>query len=341
MDEPILRLESVSKTYVRKKDGMKQEIKAANGVSLVLPKHHIVALVGESGSGKSTLAKLITGVEKHDSGDVVFEGRSLSDWRRGKLKDYRRQVQMVFQDPFAALNPLNTIEYTLSRPLKNYRGTSGRQMREHVEGVLETVHLTPVRDFIGKYPFELSGGQLQRVVIARALSSNPKLIVADEPVSMLDVSIRADILQLMLDLRDKEGVSFVYITHDLVSARMLADEIVVLYRGTVVEHGDAAQVVKNPLHPYTQLLLRSIPNPWKRGEDDMVTTTEVTNAPVASKGCVFRHRCPFAMKKCEDVAPALGDVGGGRQVACYLHMDEEIASVDKIGPSSSQERHNE
>lgn len=248
---------------------------------------------------------------------------------------------MVFQDPFAALNPLNTIEYTLSRPLKNYRGTSGRQMREHVEGVLETVHLTPVRDFIGKYPFELSGGQLQRVVIARALSSNPKLIVADEPVSMLDVSIRADILQLMLDLRDKEGVSFVYITHDLVSARMLADEIVVLYRGTVVEHGDAAQVVKNPLHPYTQLLLRSIPNPWKRGEDDMVTTTEVTNAPVASKGCVFRHRCPFAMKKCEDVAPALGDVGGGRQVACYLHMDEEIASVDKIGPSSSQERHNE
>lgn len=328
MDEVILKLESVNKTYIRKKDGKKQEIKAANNVSFSLQKNHVVALVGESGSGKSTLAKLITGVEKSDNGEIIFAGKSLKQWARGGLWNYRSQVQMVFQDPFAALNPLNTVEYTVKRPLVNYRKLSGKKLDEMVRNLLETVHLTPVKEFLAKYPFELSGGQLQRVVIARAIASNPKLIVADEPVSMLDVSIRADILQLMADLRNEEAVSFLYITHDLISARMLADEIIVLYRGTVVEHGDANEVVRNPHHPYTQLLLRSIPNPWAKSEQK----TEIPPVPMANgaqhAGCVFRSRCPFAMKRCETHVPSLEKVGKNREVACFLHVEQVVEPSD-------------
>ncbi len=252
MNEIILDLQNVSKTYVRKKDGKRQEVKAAYNVSFQLQRHHVVALVGESGSGKSTLAKLITGVETADSGEILLDGQSLKTWTRKGLRQYRRHVQMVFQDPFAALNPLNTIEHTVKRPLVNYEKVSGNDLQARAKALLETVQLTPVQEFLKKYPFELSGGQLQRVVIARAIASNPELIVADEPVSMLDVSIRADVLRLMANLRAQQGVSFLYITHDLVSARMLADEIVVLYRGRVVEQGPANEVVRDPVHPNTR-----------------------------------------------------------------------------------------
>lgn len=321
MAEVILELDNVSKTYVRKKDGKRQEVKAASNVSFRMHKQHVVALVGESGSGKSTLAKLITGVERANGGDIVFDGKSLKAWSRGGLRDYRRNVQMVFQDPFAALNPLNTVEYTVKRPLANYRKLSGQNLIDMTADLLETVHLTPVDEFMAKYPFELSGGQLQRVVIARAIASSPKLIVADEPVSMLDVSIRADILQLMSDLRDKQGVSFLYITHDLISARMLADEIIVLYRGTVVEQGNANEVVRHPIHPYTQLLLRSIPNPWAGAKQMEGPKDRPVSGSASDAGCVFRSRCPYAMKRCEMEAPTLQDAGGDRVVACFLHGD--------------------
>jgi peptide/nickel transport system ATP-binding protein len=323
MNEVILQLDSVNKTYIRKKDGKKQEIRAARGVSFVLRKNHIVALVGESGSGKSTLAKLITGIEKPDGGYIRFDGKSLRDWSRGGLRNYRKHVQMVFQDPFAALNPLNTVEYTVRRPLVNYRKLSGKNLSAKVEEILETVHLTPVRDFLEKYPFELSGGQLQRVVIARAIASNPKLIVADEPVSMLDVSIRADILHLMSDLRSKQGVSFLYITHDLISARMLADEIIVLYQGTVVEHGIATEVVRNPMHPYTQLLLRSIPNPWAAGQSACIDPVRPTSSASPESRCVFLNRCPHAMRQCENASPVLHDVDKHRSVACFLYSESK------------------
>lgn len=325
--EVILQLDKVSKTYVRKKDGQRQEVRAANQVSLTVKKQHVVALVGESGSGKSTLAKLITGVERADSGDILFSGKSLKSWSRGGLKAYRSHVQMVFQDPFAALNPLSTIDYVVKRPLSNYRQLRGAELQRAAEQLLDTVHLTPVAEFIKKYPFELSGGQLQRVVIARAIASKPELIVADEPVSMLDVSIRADILRLMASLREQQGVSFLYITHDLVSARMLADEIVVLYRGNVVEQGKADEVVKHPIHPYTQLLLRSIPNPWAmnsepvHGEEEVRVRGSGMDAQNPHAGCVFAHRCPHVMPKCLEAAPQLVEAGDDRQVACYLHSD--------------------
>lgn len=318
MSDVILDVQGVRKTYIRKKDGKRQEVKAANDVSFQVRKQHVVALVGESGSGKSTLAKLITGVERPDQGDILFDGKSSKQWLRGGGRDYRKHVQMVFQDPFAALNPLSQVRYTVERPLVNYRKLSGKQLNQAVRNMLETVHLTPVDEFVNKYPFELSGGQLQRVVFARAIATKPKLIVADEPVSMLDVSIRADILKLMSDLRDQEGVSFLYITHDLISARMLADEIVVLYRGTVVEQGRASEVVREPMHPYTQLLLKSIPNPWAPEASELsVEERPLAKAP-SSSGCVFRDRCPHAMKVCEDAPPALL-AEGERKVACFLH----------------------
>ncbi|WP_067623377.1 ABC transporter ATP-binding protein [Alicyclobacillus acidiphilus] len=326
MNDVILDLNGVCKTYTRKRDGKRQEIKATNGVSFQVRKQHVVALVGESGSGKSTLAKLITGIERPDRGDIVFDGKSTNAWLRGGSRTYRKYVQMVFQDPFAALNPLSVVQYAVERPLVNYRNLSGRELKQAVLRVLETVHLTPVDEFVKKYPFELSGGQLQRVVFARAIASKPKLIVADEPVSMLDVSIRAEILKLMADLRDKEGVAFLYITHDLISARMLADEIVVLYRGTVVEKGNANDVVRKPMHPYTQLLLKSIPNPWAPEDVHLSASERPKSGSASTGGCVFQTRCPHAMKKCSEGAPTLSDMGDERWVACFLH--DGASSVD-------------
>ena len=317
MAEAILKLADVQKTYTRKANGQVQKVRAVRRVTFDVPRQHIVALVGESGSGKSTIAKLITGVERADGGSIVFNQKPFIEWRRS-MREYRRHVQMVFQDPYAALNPLNTVRYTISRPLVNYRALKGHLLDQEIEKILETVHLSPVKEFVDKLPFELSGGQLQRVVTARALASNPQLIVADEPVSMLDVSIRAEILHLLDELRTKQGVSLLYITHDLISARMLADEIVVLYRGTVVEEGKAQEVAQNPMHPYTQLLLQSIPNPWAPGVEPSVDLSRLDRTS-DDGGCVFRARCPHAMKVCETAVPTLKSGAAGQKVACFLH----------------------
>ncbi len=325
MAEAILKLADVQKTYTRKANGQVQKVRAVRHVTFDVPRQHIVALVGESGSGKSTIAKLITGVERADAGAIVFNQKPFGEWRRN-MREYRRHVQMVFQDPYAALNPLNTVRYTISRPLANYRALKGSASDREIERILETVHLTPVKEFVDKLPFELSGGQLQRVVTARALASNPQLIVADEPVSMLDVSIRAEILHLLDELRTKQGVSLLYITHDLISARMLADEIVVLYRGTVVEEGNAQEVARNPMHPYTQLLLQSIPNPWAPALEPNVDLSRLDRTS-DDGGCVFRARCPHAMKVCETAVPTLKSGAAGQKVACFLHHAPETQEV--------------
>lgn len=325
MDDAILTLEGVNKTYSSKKNGQVEKVRAVRQVSFTVKRRHIVALVGESGSGKSTIAKLITGVERAEEGQIQFSGKPYRTWRR-QMKEYRRRVQMVFQDPYAALNPLNTVRYTLSRPLVNYKHLKGSALTREIERILETVHLTPVKEFIDKLPFELSGGQLQRVVTARALASSPELMVADEPVSMLDVSIRAEILRLIQELRDKEGVSFLYITHDLISARMLADDIVVLFRGTVVEKGRAHEVARNPQHPYTELLLQSIPNPWAR---ELEPTLDISRLDHTSDdaGCVFRARCPYAMSVCETSVPTLTDTDPGHLVACFRYHGAQESDV--------------
>lgn len=253
-------LEGVSKLYPAPRRGQ-EAVTAVDDVSFRLEPGEALALVGASGSGKSTIAKLITGVERPTAGSVRFGDVDVASLRRGGLRDLRKDVQMVFQDPYSALNPLHTVEYTLSRPIRNYTRMRGDEARARVLELLETVGLTPVEQFAAKLPHQLSGGQRQRVVIARALASDPQVLIADEPVSMLDVSLRAGVLALLEDLRERWGISMLYITHDLLSARLVTENILVLHDGRVVERGETAQVLQHPEDPYTVQLLDAVPNP--------------------------------------------------------------------------------
>lgn len=265
--EAFVSVDGVSKVF-RTRNGMKfADFTAIDDVSFDLRRGAVTALVGQSGSGKSTLARMITGVEKPTSGRITFhsldgEALEVGGMRSGALRDYRKRVQMVFQDPYSSLNPTKTLGYILSRPLRNFGRLSGAELTKRVDELLEIVALTPASRFRNRYAYELSGGQRQRVVIARALASNPELIVADEPISSLDVSIRAEILELLHNLVQDSDVSILYITHDLLSARMLADEVIVLSGGRVVEQGRALQVIRDPQDAYTRKLLDAIPNPF-------------------------------------------------------------------------------
>ncbi|MFJ2553304.1 ABC transporter ATP-binding protein [Microbacterium sp. NPDC087591] len=253
-------VEGVSKRYPAPRRGQ-DPVVAVDDVSFRLEPGEALALVGASGSGKSTIAKLITGVEKPTAGTVRFGDVDVATLRRGGLRDLRKDVQMVFQDPYAALNPLHTVEYALSRPVRNYTPLRGQEARARVLELLETVGLTPVEQFAAKLPHQLSGGQRQRVVIARALASDPQVLIADEPVSMLDVSLRAGVLALLEDLRERWGISMLYITHDLLSARLVTENILVLNSGRVVERGETSEVLQHPQDPYTVELLDAVPNP--------------------------------------------------------------------------------
>ncbi|PZE35703.1 ABC transporter ATP-binding protein [Curtobacterium sp. MCPF17_031] len=259
---PIV-VDHLVKTYAPPRRG-EDPVRAVRDVSFTLEPGQSLALVGQSGSGKSTIAKLLTGVEKPTTGTVRFGDLDVAKLGRRGMRDLRSEVQMVFQDPYSALNPLHTVEYTLTRPVVNYAGLRGRDARRRVLELLETVGLTPVEQFAQKLPHQLSGGQRQRVVIARALASDPQVIIADEPVSMLDVTLRAGVLALLEDLREQWGVSLLYITHDLLSARLITDDIMVLHDGAVVERGRTADVLQHPQDDYTVALLDAVPNPRKR-----------------------------------------------------------------------------
>jgi peptide/nickel transport system ATP-binding protein len=245
---------------------------AVDDVSFTVTPGAAVALVGASGSGKSTLAGMITGSFRPTSGSIRFGDVAVHTLRASGLRAYHRNVQMVFQDPYGALNPLHTAEYTVARPCQNFLGMSHRQALERVHELLETVGLTPSEQFAAKLPHQLSGGQRQRVVIARALACEPDLIVADEPVSMLDVSLRAGVLRLLARLRAERGLSLLYITHDLLSARVVTDEILVLHEGRVVESGPTKQVLQHPKDPYTVQLLDAVPNPFATQADGAGTS---------------------------------------------------------------------
>ncbi|SDD45025.1 peptide/nickel transport system ATP-binding protein [Sanguibacter gelidistatuariae] len=257
-------VDDVTKVYPPPRRGQ-DPVTAVDHVSFTLEQGQSMALVGASGSGKSTLAKLVTGVERPTSGAIHFGDARVDKLRRKGLRELRREVQMVFQDPYSALNPLHTVEYALMRPVLNYTGLRGVAARTRVLELLDTVGLTPVEQFAAKLPHQLSGGQRQRVVIARALACDPQVIIADEPVSMLDVSLRAGVLALLDDLRVTFGVSMLYITHDLLSARLVTDQIMVLNQGRVVESGQTAQVLRFPEDPYTMELLEAIPQPQRAG----------------------------------------------------------------------------
>jgi peptide/nickel transport system ATP-binding protein len=234
---------------------------AVDGVSFTIAPGAAVGLVGASGSGKSTIASMITGSIRPTSGSILFGDLPVHQMNRRALRSYHSNVQMVFQDPYGALNPLHTAEYTVSRPCQNFLGMTTAEARTRVHELLEIVGLTPTSQFASKLPHQLSGGQRQRIVIARALACDPQLIVADEPVSMLDVSLRAGILRLLAELRREHGLSLLYITHDLLSARVVTDEILVLNEGKVVESGDTKTVLQHPTHSYTVKLLDAVAAP--------------------------------------------------------------------------------
>jgi oligopeptide/dipeptide ABC transporter ATP-binding protein len=264
VDEPVLVVENASMTYRTRRGLRVSTTEAVKDVSLTLFAGRVTALVGQSGSGKSTIARLITGVERPTEGTVTFGETRVDRLRGRKLHDYRRHVQMVFQDPFSALNPTRTVAYALSRPLVNYRGLRGRAVRDRATELLESVGLSPAAQFLDKLPHQLSGGQRQRVVTARALAPEPEILVADEPISMLDVSIRAEILELLGELTRTRRLAMLYITHDLLSARLLADDVLVLNKGRLVESGPTLDVIGAAKDDYTRLLLDSIPNPFAK-----------------------------------------------------------------------------
>jgi peptide/nickel transport system ATP-binding protein len=271
----VLRLEHVCKTYERRQGLKKALVLAVNDVSFSLHAGHVTGLVVQSGSGKSTIARLVTGIERPDSGVIAFGNTRVDQLSGGALHDYRRHVQYVFQDPFSALNPAHNLEYLLTRPLINYKKLNAAEARQQALVLLETVGLSPPEQFMNKNPHQLSGGQRQRVVVARALAPDPDIIIADEPISMLDVSIRAEILQLLDKLVRERRIAMLYITHDLLSARLLSDEILVLNKGQVVEQGPATQVITHPHDEYTRLLLDAIPRLEGPGtEQGLIPTVE-------------------------------------------------------------------
>lgn len=258
---PPLVVDDVTKTFRVRGRGHGM-LTAVDQVSFTIAPGAAVALVGASGSGKSTLAAMITGSQRPTSGSIRFGDLEVNRLRSRGLRNYHRNVQMVFQDPYGALNPLHTVGYTVARPCQNFLGLSARETTARVNELLDTVGLTPPEQFAAKLPHQLSGGQRQRVVIARALACDPELIVADEPVSMLDVSLRAGVLRLLARLRAERGLSLLYITHDLLSARVVTDEILVLNKGRLVESGATKEVLQHPQDPYTVHLLDAVPNPF-------------------------------------------------------------------------------
>jgi peptide/nickel transport system ATP-binding protein len=305
----------------------RRKLHAVEDVSFTLRPGTITALVGESGSGKTTVARLIARLYEPTAGQIVFEGREEPRHvsREANLR-YRSQVQMIFQDPFDSLNPVKTIAHLVGRPLRIHKIVPRDQERERIHELLDTVGLVPPEVIAGKYPHELSGGQRQRVAIARALAVEPRVILADEPISMLDVSIRIGVLNLMLRLKEERDLAFLFVTHDLASARYVADELLVMYAGQIVEHGPTETVLQDPLHPYTRLLLSAAPDP----NAGLHTRTLAARTPQdlavdTAEGCRFLGRCPLAIDICSNTPPNLAEAGSGRWARCHVTAPERNA----------------
>ena len=299
----------------------RRRLHAVDGVDLVIGAREIVALVGESGSGKSTIARLLARVYRPTRGDILYHGRSVTRLRgRRERLEYAGRVPMVFQDPYGSLSPVYRVSHGILRALKLHAPSLSAAARQiEAERLFTNVGLTPAHDFLRKFPYELSGGQRQRVGFASALACRPELILADEPVSMLDVSVRIGVLNLMADLRRELGVSFLYITHDIASARYVADRLVVMYAGQIAESGPTEDVLANPKHPYTQLLLSAVPDP--RAEVSLPATAQVAEPPRVidpGEGCRFRARCPFAIDRCAVETPRLRPLRPEHAAACHV-----------------------
>lgn len=333
MSDMLLQIRDATKIYTQRSfGGEKRQVVALDRVNLNIPKKPatITTIAGESGSGKTTLANVVLGFTEITSGEIIYEGLDMAQANAQQQKEYRRQVQAVFQDPFGVYNPFYRVGHVFDMVIKNFNLAKNKsQARDMVEESLNVVGLHG-EDVLRKYPHQLSGGQRQRIMMARAYMVKPKLIVADEPVSMVDASLRASILDVMMRLRES-GISFIYITHDLSTAYQIGDQIVILYQGGIAETGDTVDVINEPHHPYVKLLIGSVPVPdpeinWEGtielpAEEEMRTS----NKP----GCRFYPRCPSRMPHCLDALPPLFPVKGENHLAsCYLY-DKNV--VTKIG----------
>jgi len=325
-DKPIVKVENLVKWFpvrlgfISTLLGQRLFVRAVDDISFEIKKAEIFGLAGESGSGKTTTGRLILRLIEPTKGRIWFEGREISRLKPKELKPLRRKMQIIFQDPYESLNPRMTIRAILEEPL-NVQGVSREEIENRIYQVLEDVDLIPPEEFLLRYPHELSGGQRQRIGVARALILNPEFIVADEPVSMLDISIRAGILDLLLELRKKYKVSLLYITHDLALARHICDRLAIMYLGKIMEMGDMDEVVGEPLHPYTKALMAAVPVPDPTSARiEVVVKGEIPSPVNPPPGCRFHTRCPsYIGDICRRKEPTLLEVNKGRWVACHLY----------------------
>ena len=317
----ILQVEHLKRYFIKKSlfSSKKSVVKAADDVSFTLKEGEVFVLAGESGSGKSTIARLILKSIEADSGKIIFDGDVIGD-DSASLEKIRMQCQMVQQDPYDSINPRMKVFDIISEPLEIHKVGSKAEKYKRVLDVLREVRLEPADEIARKFPHQLSGGQRQRIVLARALVLKPKVIIADEPVSMLDVSVRAEVLELMKELQKKHNISYVYITHDLATARHFGNRIAILYLGKIVEMGSIDDVLLSPRHPYTQALIDALsaPDPDNLKKDKKIRINDALDIDVYS-GCRFRARCPYAIEECKAEPPL--EAKHGRDVACFVEIE--------------------
>lgn len=323
--DEILRVEHLKKYFPVEKGFLerllttsRRFVKAVDDVSFSINKGEVFSLVGESGCGKSTTGRLVVRLIEPTSGQIFFEQQNITKIEKGAFREYRRKLQIIFQDPYASLNPRMRVGQAVGQPLEIHHLQKGDQERKKVLEILQRVGLTPPEQFINLYPHQLSGGQRQRIAMARSLILNPEFIVADEPVSMIDVSLRTTIIDLMLELRKEFDLTYLFITHDLAIAKYISNRIAIMYLGKIVEMGDKNEIFSNPMHPYTQALLSSIPIPNpERKRKALELKGEVSSAIDIPKGCRFNPRCPYADRKCKISEPELIPTKPNHLVSCY------------------------
>jgi peptide/nickel transport system ATP-binding protein len=326
--EVVLEVRNLTKHFPVGNPLRPNHVHALNDASFTIRRSQVVALVGESGSGKSTTARLIARLMPPTKGEIILRGQNVlkTEPREPSLR-YRKEVQMIFQDPFGSLNPIHTIGHHIERPLQIHKVARGQEMHERAHQLLATVGLNPPAEYAQKHPYQLSGGQRQRVAIARALAVGPEIILADEPISMLDVSIRMGVLNLMERLKEERGIGFLYITHDLASARYIGDQTMVMYAGHMVEGAESTELMDKPAHPYTRLLLSAVPNP----QAGLAMSEEQTRGEIPSlidppPGCPFAARCPQVMNVCRKVMPGREQIAPDHWVRCHLYGSGETTT---------------
>jgi peptide/nickel transport system ATP-binding protein len=323
VESPVLEVRGLTKHYTVGRLGRKKTVHALSSIDLSVEKGEVLGLVGESGSGKTTFIRTVLLLDRPTAGTIRVNGNEPVPERPNahQVREHRRRVQMIFQDPYSSLDPLHTVRYSVGRPLRSFGIVPRNEQKAAVEELLTQVGLVPAADFVRRYPYQLSGGQRQRVGVARALAARPSVLLADEPTSMLDVSIRLSIMNLLLDLRSSESLSLVFVTHDLAGASYMSDRIAIMYAGHLLEVGPASEVMGEPRHPYTRLLREAAPDPERDfGRDTRFEAQgdppDLTSLP---PGCPFVPRCPFARGECEAALPEWREVGAGHRVRCVLY----------------------